>query len=122
MTRDISVVVEEVRSAGFSFAPAEQFRALLTPTALAEWPSFATSWDVLGVDTYMADGGRYRRRRFAAPPCPPGAWSARRISRIIRAATTTHSMGASSGFEPVPEAIAHPSGHLGACLRRPKGI
>ena len=26
---------------------------------------FAKSWDDLGVDTYMADGGRYRRRRFA---------------------------------------------------------
>jgi hypothetical protein len=52
--------------AGFGFAPAEQFRALLTPAALAEWLSFAASWENLGVDTYMADGGRYRRRRFAA--------------------------------------------------------
>ena len=66
MIGDISVIVEEVRLAGFRFAPAEQFRALLTPTALAEWPSFAASWEDLGVDTYMADGGRYRRRRFAA--------------------------------------------------------
>jgi hypothetical protein len=65
MTGDISGIVEEVRPAGFSFVPAEQFRALLTPSALAEWPSFAASWDDLGVDTYMADGGRYRRRRFA---------------------------------------------------------
>jgi hypothetical protein len=24
------------------------------------------SWEDLGVDTYMADSGRYRRRRFAA--------------------------------------------------------
>jgi hypothetical protein len=38
----------------------------LMPSALAEWPSFAASWENLGVDTYMADGGRYRRRRFAA--------------------------------------------------------
>jgi hypothetical protein len=66
MAGDESVIVEEVRSTGFSFTPAEQFRALLTPAALAEWPSFAASWDDLGLDTYMADGGRYRRRRFAA--------------------------------------------------------
>jgi hypothetical protein len=66
MTGDISVIAEEIRSAGFGFAPAEQFRALLTPAALAEWLSFAASWENLGVDTYMADGGRYRRRRFAA--------------------------------------------------------
>jgi hypothetical protein len=66
MTGDISVITEEIRSAGFGFAPAEQFRALLTPAALAEWLSFAASWENLGVDTYTADGGRYRRRRFAA--------------------------------------------------------
>ncbi|WP_408641152.1 2OG-Fe dioxygenase family protein [Flavisphingomonas formosensis] len=29
------------------------------------WPSFASSWDRLGQDRYMADGGRYRRRRHA---------------------------------------------------------
>ena len=27
---------------------------------------FAESWNDLGTDTYMADGGRYRRRRYAA--------------------------------------------------------
>ena len=27
---------------------------------------FARSWDDLGLDTYMADGGRYRKRRHAA--------------------------------------------------------
>ena len=59
-------IVEKIRSTGFSFAPANLIRAFLTPSALAEWPSFAASWDDLGLDTYMADGGRYRRRRFAA--------------------------------------------------------
>jgi hypothetical protein len=66
MSGDILVIAEAIRSAGFEFAPAAQFRALLTPAALAEWPSFAASWEDLGVDIYMADGGRYRRRRFAA--------------------------------------------------------
>ena len=50
MTGDISVIAEEIRSAGFGFAPAEQFRALLTPAALAEFRSFAASWENLGVD------------------------------------------------------------------------
>ena len=63
---DILAIVEKIRSTGFCFAPADLFRAFLTPSALAEWPSFAASWDDLGLDTYMADGGRYRRRRFAA--------------------------------------------------------
>ncbi len=33
--------------------------------SLADWDAFATSWDRLEPDTYMADGGRYRRRRHA---------------------------------------------------------
>lgn len=32
----------------------------------AEWAAFAGSWNDLGPDLYMADGGRYRRRRHAA--------------------------------------------------------
>ncbi|HEY8008205.1 MAG TPA: 2OG-Fe dioxygenase family protein [Methylocella sp.] len=107
-TMDISVVVKEVRAAGFSFAPAEQFRALLTPAALAEWPSFAKSWDVLGVDTYMAGGGRYRRRRFAAFKVSSGG--------VERKAHQPHYQsrdynplngGIERWFEPVTEAIAH---------------
>ncbi|MBX9943360.1 MAG: 2OG-Fe dioxygenase family protein [Reyranella sp.] len=37
---------------------------------LADWPAFAASWDDLATDTYMADGGRYRRRRFAVYSAP----------------------------------------------------
>jgi hypothetical protein len=96
MTGDISVIVEEVRPAGFSFVPAEQFRALLAPSALAEWPSFAASWDDLGVDTYMADGGRYRRRRFATFAVSADGVVRKTTSRTIRAGTTTRSMGESN--------------------------
>lgn len=31
-----------------------------------EWATFARSWDDLPRDTWMADGGTYRRRRYAA--------------------------------------------------------
>jgi len=40
----------------------------------------------------MADGGRYRRRRFAAFAVSAEALSAKRTSHIIRAETTTRSM------------------------------
>jgi hypothetical protein len=56
---------------GYAFVPADRMRALLDPTALERWDQFASSWEHLGVDRYMADGGRYRRRRhavFAAGP------------------------------------------------------
>ena len=40
-------------------------RGVLDQAGFADWDGFAASWDDLGVDMYMADGGRYRRRRFA---------------------------------------------------------
>jgi hypothetical protein len=70
-------------------APAAEMRAILLARGLANWDSFADSWNDLGSDTYMADGGRYRRRRYAAFSAGPGGCAASRISRITRAATTT---------------------------------
>ena len=51
---------------GFVFLEGAIMRAFLEKTgSLGDWERFATSWDDLPVDTYMADGGRYRRRRHA---------------------------------------------------------
>ena len=49
---------------GFAFVAGADFKTALPLPALADLASFAASWNDLGVDTYMADGGRYRRRRF----------------------------------------------------------
>jgi len=38
-----------------------------------DWAGFAESWNRLGLDRYMADGGRYRRRRHAALAITPDA-------------------------------------------------
>jgi hypothetical protein len=51
---------------GFVRLSAGELLDHLGPDARAGWPSFAKSWDDLGPDRYMADGGRYRRRRHAA--------------------------------------------------------
>lgn len=57
----------EIKDAGFAFrSGAEMTAALQSLGPAADWPSFAASWDDMGLDLYMADGGRYRRRRFAA--------------------------------------------------------
>jgi hypothetical protein len=53
-----------IADAGFAFVHGGEMRALFG--AMADWPAFAASWDDLGLDTYMADGGRYRKRRHAA--------------------------------------------------------
>jgi len=51
---------------GFAHVEATAMHAVLLEAGLADWPAFAESWNDLGVDTYMADGGTYRRRRHAA--------------------------------------------------------
>jgi hypothetical protein len=52
--------------AGYAFVEASVMRNALSHFGtLADWAGFAESWNDLEVDTYMADGGRYRRRRFA---------------------------------------------------------
>jgi hypothetical protein len=51
---------------GFVFVQAAAMEeALARAGSLADWATFATSWNDLDLDTYMADGGRYRRRRHA---------------------------------------------------------
>ena len=57
---------EALRSDGFVFVHGPEMRAALAGAGLAGWDDFARSWDDLGLDTYMADGGRYRKRRHAA--------------------------------------------------------
>jgi proton-translocating NAD(P)+ transhydrogenase subunit beta len=66
MTDQIADIAATIARTGFAFVQAPTMRAVLEAEGLRDWDGFAQSWDDLGVDTYMADGGRYRRRRFAA--------------------------------------------------------
>jgi hypothetical protein len=51
---------------GFARLPDDDARALFESRgSLSDWDAFAASWDHLPHDGYMADGGRYRRRRHA---------------------------------------------------------
>jgi hypothetical protein len=61
-----------IARAGYAFVEASDMRTALGRFgSLSDWPAFADSWNDLSTDTYMADGGRYRRRRF-------GVWLAGR--------------------------------------------
>ena len=44
-----------------------------TSEALSDWHSFADSWNNMPLDEYMADGGRYRRRRYAVLSAQAGS-------------------------------------------------
>lgn len=48
------------------FSHAAEMRGLLEARgSLSDWNAFTDSWNDLALDTYMADHGRYRRRRHA---------------------------------------------------------
>ena len=51
---------------GFLFVHSQDMRQAVDTGAMQAWPAFAQSWNDLGSDNYMADGGRYRKRRHAA--------------------------------------------------------
>ncbi|MFZ5781804.1 MAG: 2OG-Fe dioxygenase family protein [Pseudomonadota bacterium] len=97
-----------VARAGYAFVEASDMRnALARFGSLADWPAFAESWNDLAVDTYMADGGRYRRRRF-------GVWRTGRQGAIERGAHQAHFQtldyntlngGIDRWFEPITDAI-----------------
>src|SRR4029078_8931452 len=66
MTDRLAGIARAVAADGYALVRAPDMQALLEAAGLRDWDGFARSWDDLGVDAYMADGGRYRRRRFAA--------------------------------------------------------
>jgi hypothetical protein len=81
--------------------------ALAKGEPLADWDQFAESWNHLATDTYMADGGRYRRRRHAV-------YAARDGHAIVRAPHQPHYQareynslngGIARWFEPIDGAI-----------------
>lgn len=112
----LAPIAASVARDGYAFVHAPEMRAVLEVAGLRDWNSFAASWDDLGVDAYMADGGRYRRRRFA---CFRAAGEG-----ILRKPHQPHYQsrdynplngGLQRWFEPVTEPIGrHPA--LGAIL------
>ena len=101
---------DSIARAGYAFVEASQMRdALARFGTLADWPAFSDSWNDLEVDTYMGDGGRYRRRRF-------GVWRAERQGPIVRGPHQAHFQtlsynslngGVDRWFEPIVEAIGN---------------
>jgi hypothetical protein len=105
---------------GFAHAGAAAMRQVLEARGLSGWQGFADSWNDLGTDTYMADGGRYRRRRYAA--FSAGAGGLRRKAHQPHYQSRDYNAlngGIARWFEPIkPEIGAHPAmvAVLQACL------
>ena len=108
MTDSLAPLAETIVRDGFAFVRAPEMGRLLEEDGLADWEGFAATWGNLGVDAYMADGGRYRRRRFAAFRASSAG--------IVRKPHQPHYQsrdynqlngGIERWFEPVTEVVAH---------------
>jgi hypothetical protein len=65
MSSDQTLVEQQLEHDGFAFMEGCEMAALLQKDGLSAWDEFASSWADMPLDNYMADGGRYRRRRYA---------------------------------------------------------
>ncbi|AQS87402.1 hypothetical protein AA101099_3007 [Neoasaia chiangmaiensis NBRC 101099] len=96
---------------GFSFERAESMKPLLEHFGLEDWEGFAASWNRLGLDRYMADGGRYRRRRHATYSMQPGSITRKRHQPHYQ--SRDHNLlngGIERWFRPMEDSIAaHPA-------------
>ncbi|RJG55094.1 hypothetical protein D0Z70_09745 [Sphingobium terrigena] len=70
----IDPVTDALATIGYARLSGSQTFAQLGVDA-ADWRNFADSWNDLGPDLYMADGGRYRRRRHATFRCQDGGFT-----------------------------------------------
>jgi len=65
---ELDDIIENLREKDFlsiSAPKAIELLSAIAKTAIGDDPSFVDSWNTLEEDQYMADGGRYRKRRHA---------------------------------------------------------
>ncbi len=96
---------------GFAFVQAPDMASILEGAGLRHWRAFAASWNDLGFDAYMADGGRYRRRRFGVFRAGPGGIERKPHQPHYQSRDyNALNGGIERWFEPVTDAVAgHPA-------------
>jgi hypothetical protein len=102
-------LVDAINASGYAFMRGAEMRILLERMgALDDWPAFAASWNDMPLDTYMADGGRYRRRRHAVFGAAPGGAILRKPHQAHYQSLDYNPLhgGIARWFEPVREEIA----------------
>ena len=94
---------------GCAFVHGDDMRGYLAAFgALSDWTLFAESWNRLGLDTYMADGGRYRRRRHAVYAATPDGGITRKPHQPHYQGLDYNPLngGVARWFEPVEPAVS----------------
>ncbi len=106
-----SRVVARLRRDGYGFVPGAAMRRRLVGAGLADWDGYARSWEDLGPDRFMADGGTYRKRRFACFSARAAGFRPKPAQAHYQ--TRRHNPlngGIARLFEPVRDAVAlHPA-------------
>lgn len=106
-----STIVARLRRDGYDFVPGAAMRRFLVGAGIADWDAYARSWDDLGPDLFMADGGTYRKRRFACFSAQ-GAGFRRKPAQAHYQTRENNPLngGIARMFEPVRDTIAlHPA-------------
>jgi hypothetical protein len=97
-----------IRAEGFAFVHGVDMREILAPFgSLADWPAFAESWNDLQRDAYMADGGRYRRRRHGVFEASANGFIQRKPHQAHYQAVEYNPLhgGIARWFEPIEDSI-----------------
>ncbi|HSN19214.1 MAG TPA: 2OG-Fe dioxygenase family protein [Usitatibacter sp.] len=115
---------ERIAQEGFARLPSAPMRELLGGAEpLADWESFAASWNDLALDTQLPEGHRYRRRRHATLSARAGERAFRREPHQPHYQAPEYNRlvgGIERWFDPVrPEVVEGASFRaiLGLCLR-----
>jgi hypothetical protein len=118
-------VLAEIAERGFIMLPGADMAGLLGAAgSAAELDAFAASWDRLEVDAFMADGGRYRRRRHANFTARAGVPGHQRGPHRPHFQAVVHNKlngGLDRWFAPVEEAVGA-SAPVQALLELGRGV
>ncbi|WP_198375902.1 2OG-Fe dioxygenase family protein [Neoroseomonas rubea] len=100
----------DLAARGFARIPGAQMASLMAEGGRADaLASFFASWNRLETDAFMADGGRYRRRRianFAAEPGVPGHRRGPHRPHFQAVVHNTLNGGVDRWFAPMEDAVA----------------
>ncbi|MGE4055545.1 MAG: 2OG-Fe dioxygenase family protein [Vicinamibacterales bacterium] len=105
-----TVLHDAIARTGFAFVEAAEMRPFLEAHgSLADWKALTESWNSLELDGYMADGGRYRRRRHAVFAAGRHAPPVRQPHQPHYQSTKYNPLhgGIARWFEPMTDALAH---------------
>ena len=115
---DDAMISQSVRSDGFVILDAGKGDNPVSLIARRrDWAGFAASWNDMPRDTYMADGGRYRRRKYRVFDVGPDGIALAPHQPHYQTLDFNHlNGGVERWFEPIePATIAQPA--WGALIR-----